>query len=129
MTKVTYKINHLTGGVLTVSEGESMASVVDSMAGRQAGRQGVRAVAESLYIHKLEEEGLAWTFETSKPTPNGTHFPTRSHLLILPKEFHQLSLIQTYKPLEVIVIQTTTRPHLTIQPSMSSDFLYSLGWL
>ena len=34
--------------------------------------------------------GLVWAFETSKPNPSDTPPLTRPHLLILPKQFHQL---------------------------------------
>jgi hypothetical protein len=44
MTGVTLKRKHLTGGLLTVSEGKSMTIMVGSMA---AGRGGVGAIAEN----------------------------------------------------------------------------------
>jgi hypothetical protein len=42
--------------------------------------------------HKKEAQraNLKWhmLFESSKPTSSGMLFPTSSHLLILPKQFH-----------------------------------------
>lgn len=47
MTNVTYKRNHLTGGLLAVSEGESMTIMVGNMV---AGRRGDGAITESVHI-------------------------------------------------------------------------------
>lgn len=47
MTKVTYKRNHLTGGLFAVSEGDSMTVMMGSIV---ACRRGDGAVAESLHI-------------------------------------------------------------------------------
>jgi hypothetical protein len=37
-----------------------------------------------------ERLGLTQSFETSKPLPSDIPPPTKPHLLILPKQFHQL---------------------------------------
>jgi hypothetical protein len=50
MTKATHKVRHLIGGLLTALEGRSMAIMVGSNGGRQAGRHGPRDVAKS-YLH------------------------------------------------------------------------------
>lgn len=47
MTKATYKRRYLTRGKLTVSEGQSAITVVESKA---AGRHGVGTVAESSHV-------------------------------------------------------------------------------
>lgn len=62
------------------------------------------------------ENGMG--FETSKYTPSGLH-PTRSHLLILKKQFYQLGPnIQTYKLTEsVLILTTSTKGELQDHPS------------
>ena len=60
MTKVVYRRKHSIGPYFLVSEGESMATMVGSMAaGRQA---GAGAVAESFHLihkHKAEAERVS----------------------------------------------------------------------
>ena len=54
---------------------------------------------------------MVWALETSKLAPNDTLVPTRPHLLILPKQFHQLGpSIQTCEPMWPVLIQTMTLP-------------------
>jgi hypothetical protein len=57
-----------------------------------AGRHGAGAVAKSISRHEETQRDWEWedAFKTSKPTPSGTPPPTKPHLLILPKQFHQL---------------------------------------
>lgn len=40
---------------------------------------------------RREQAHWEWhkSFETLKPTPSDTPFPTKPHLIILPKQFHQ----------------------------------------
>ena len=86
MIKATYKIKHLTGGLLTASEGESRAILARCML---VGRPGAGVVTEDLYylIHKQEAEtdrqtlGMSWAFETSKPALTVTLPLPRPHLL------------------------------------------------
>lgn len=56
MTEAIYKRKHLTGGLLKISEGESMVILAGGLA---AGRHGTGEEAESLIICKLQgvEEG------------------------------------------------------------------------
>lgn len=56
MAKVTYKRNHLNGGWLTVSEGESMIIMTGEW--RQAGRLAGRHGAESLHTRTTMKVGL-----------------------------------------------------------------------
>lgn len=58
MTRETYTRKHLIGGLVTVSEGESIAIMAGGMAAdRQIDRHDPGAVAESLQeIHKQEAE-------------------------------------------------------------------------
>lgn len=61
--------------------------------------------------HTHQKQGE--TFETSKPIPSDSPPSTRSHLLIFPKQFHQLGpSIKIYEPMEGILIQT---PHIIKQ--------------
>lgn len=56
MTKATDKLKHLTGDLLTVSEGQTMTIKAGSMV---AGRDGARVAAESLHLlgqRKAEKE-------------------------------------------------------------------------
>jgi hypothetical protein len=66
-------------------------------AGQQLGRHGARAVARSLLLEIQPQERellwMAWTSETSKPSPRDTPPPTRTYLFILPKQFHQLRIM------------------------------------
>jgi hypothetical protein len=60
-----------------------------------AGTHGSGAVAEFLHPYlqargRESTQGLVWAFETSRPSPGDTPPPMRPHLLILPKQFHQL---------------------------------------
>jgi len=81
-------------------------------------------VAENYILTYRERDGmgdlgLAWAFETSKPTPNDTLLHTRPHLLILliisnnDNPGFQIATvpggpsIQIYEPVETIFIQTT----------------------
>jgi hypothetical protein len=61
--------------------------------GKQAGRQGPEDVPKNYILTQWPREilGLAWYFETSKPTPNDLiHPPTWPRLLILFKQYHSL---------------------------------------
>lgn len=104
MTKTTFVTNHLIGGLLTVSEAQSIIIMADSMA---AGRNDTIEAAESNILtcmqrgggeEKGEVEkgggregrqergrhtmGLAWAFKTLKPILSDTLPPTGPHLLI-----------------------------------------------
>jgi hypothetical protein len=127
MTKATYKRKHLTGNLLTVSEGESMTTMVGSMAaGRQAWQWSSNWLKTYMWDNNPNVErkptGTLWASETSKPTLLGTSPPTRPHVLILPKQFHPLGTkylsIWAYG---AILIQTTS---LRTFPSW---WLWSLG--
>lgn len=60
--------------------------------------------------------GMAWVFWNFR-TPTVTLPPTRSYLLILPKQFHKLGpSIQTYVPRGIILIQTTTSKYSLRSP-------------
>jgi hypothetical protein len=48
MTKATYRRKHLTGGLLRVSESQSMTIIVENMV--QAGQHGAGAIFESLHL-------------------------------------------------------------------------------
>lgn len=49
------------------------------------------------------------SLETLKPLPSDIPSPTRSHFLVLPKQFHQLGTkASKCEPMEVILIQATT---------------------
>lgn len=108
-------------------------------ASRQVSKPGIGAVAESSHAEtavrgrerreraRKRERGrdkwggdlrTAWAFETSKYTPSDLH-PTRSHLLILKKQFYQLGPnIQTYKLTEsVLILTTSTKGELQDHPS------------
>ena len=87
MTKTTYRRKSLLG--FTVSK----AIMEENMA---VGRRGTRAIDENLYLiynqeeAELSENGMG--FWNSKVSPSGTSTPTRPHLLILSKPFHQLGI-------------------------------------
>lgn len=69
---------------LPVSEDESTTIMTGSMvAGRQGGRYGAGAEAESYLQAPDRKTGHGKVFEISKPTPSSTPPPTRP-LLILP---------------------------------------------
>lgn len=76
MANSTYRTKSLSGLAVSVSEGESMIIMVESMT---AGRHGVGAVAESSHLDPPQESslGMLWDFE---------HLG--AHLLILSKQFH-----------------------------------------
>lgn len=70
-----------------------MTSMAESMAA--TGRDGTGAELRAHIWFRSSrqrdrETGLGWTFETCTASPRGTHPPTRLHLLILSKWFHQL---------------------------------------
>jgi hypothetical protein len=76
-----------------------------------AGRHGAGTVAENLpqTTRTRQREGglteMAWAFKTSKPMLSDTPPPTKPHLLILHKLFHQLRQnIQMYEPVGDILI-------------------------
>lgn len=78
---------------LIVSEGEN--HVRGPGAGRQAAMVLEQQPREYISIHKHEVRGANWDgcglIETPKPTlGDNAHVPTKPHLLILPKQFHQL---------------------------------------
>jgi hypothetical protein len=52
---------------------------------REGGREGGRERET-----ETERQRLAWTLEDSSSPPNDSLPPTKPHLLILPKQFHQL---------------------------------------
>lgn len=56
---------------------------------------------------KIEPNGMAQDFESSKPTTSDITSPIRSYFLILPKNFHQLRH-QVLKHMVHILVQTTT---------------------
>ena len=82
MIKATYKRN-FTG--VTVSEDKNPPWPSKSMAAGTAENSGRDLRARGRDITQEE-----WSFETAKPTPRDTPPPTRPHLLVLPKQFHQL---------------------------------------
>jgi len=88
MTKTTYKKKHLIGALLTVL-GSSMAAIIaeSTEAGRQGGRHGATIVAESAFdlqvaSRKRGRLGLVWAISRN------TLFPTQTHVLLFPKQFH-----------------------------------------
>lgn len=111
----------LIGVLLIVPEGDSMTTMIGSMA---TGRHVVVAIAQSLHPDRRHEVGLpgdqegkgeilglVWTFETSKPSLCVTTVPSRPRFLILPKwstnSTNSGPNIQPYKPVGTILIQTT----------------------
>ena len=71
------------------------------MVGQTSGRQ-VRCCRSSRELHQIHKHegsekekmnylGIGWDVEISQPTPSDIP-PTRSHLIILPKQFHQLEV-------------------------------------
>ena len=90
MTQEAYRRKHLTYSLLIVS----WSSWWEPW--HQAGRHNTAAVAESLYlIHKHNVERVqycAWCglLRSQSTLPSNIPPPTRPHLLVLPKQFHQL---------------------------------------
>ena len=71
MTKATYKRKHLIGGLLNSLRG-LVHGHHDRHSSKQAGivlEQQLRAYVSLLQRRGRERLGLAWSFETSKPTP------------------------------------------------------------
>lgn len=76
MADSTYRTKSLLGLAVSVSKGESMVIMVESLT---AGRHGIGAVPGSSHLDPQQESslGMLWDFE---------HLET--HLLIPPKQFH-----------------------------------------
>lgn len=81
MTKATYKRKQLIGVLLAVAKGDVMIIIVGSM---QSGKQSTQVVAET-----TTKRGMWWQ-ENLMAQPQWHIPPTRSHLMVLTKQFHQL---------------------------------------
>jgi hypothetical protein len=102
MTKEKYKIKHLFGAYcfkwlafVTIMNTMMGSMAVGKQAGRQAGRRGVGAVAESLHLDLQATQQRVPYYKwcgllNCQQRNTNTLSSTRPHLLIPPKQFHQL---------------------------------------
>jgi hypothetical protein len=122
MTRATYKTKHLIGGLLTVSEGESMTIMAGTIAAHS--QAWCWSSLQLKHNHKAEDEGCGYKeFITKnsmgcfKPQRSPPPPPPRPHLLILSKQFHHGTSIQICEPMGPFSIKspTTSQNDLTEQ--------------
>lgn len=94
---------------------------------RQDGQNSLEFTSRSI---TMRQKSAHW--KTLKPMPSDTPFPTRPHSQPFPNSYtNWWQNIQTYRPVEVIHIQTASGPIITCEAQEDSQIFVVVGrgWL
>lgn len=123
MTKAAYIRNCLVWAHCSLPEGGSLNIMEASM---MATERRAWHGSSSLHIDpeagsRESQQGTTWTFETSKYTTRDMSPPTQPHLLIIPKQHHQLWT----KPSNIWVYGANSRSNHTNPKYLNRTFILS----